>query len=103
VEDYKPILYDFLKDYAHKPSHDVIGVEIIVDRDERHYDLMLIGWDRQRRIHGTVLHLGLIGDKIWIQHDGTDRGFALDLVEAGVPCDDIILAFKPPDVWPLTN
>ncbi len=34
--------------------------------------------------------------KIWIQHDGTKDGVADDLVELGVPKEDIVLAFHPP-------
>jgi hypothetical protein len=34
--------------------------------------------------------------KIWIQSDGTEIGVANELVEAGVPQQDIVLAFKSP-------
>ena len=33
--------------------------------------------------------------KIWIQHDGTERGVANELVELGVPKEDIVLAYQP--------
>lgn len=39
-----------------------------------------------------------IYEKIWIQHDGTEDGVANDLVKAGVPRDQIVLAFKSPDL-----
>ncbi|MFB3041155.1 MAG: element excision factor XisI family protein, partial [Candidatus Poribacteria bacterium] len=29
----------------------------------------------------------------WIQHDGTEEGIALDLVNEGIPKSDIVLAF----------
>jgi len=103
TENYKIALHNLLQDYSIKPSHGEIDVEIVIDKEEKHYELMLIGWDGPRRVHGTVMHLDLIDDKIWIQHDGTDRGVAYDLVDAGVPREDIILAFKPPSVWPATE
>lgn len=34
--------------------------------------------------------------KIWIERDGTEIGVANELVEAGVPKQDIVLAFKAP-------
>ncbi len=37
------------------------------------------------RAHGSVIHIDIKGDKIWIQHDGTAPGVALDLVETGMP------------------
>jgi len=33
---------------------------------------------------------------MWIQSDGTEVGVANELVEAGVPQPDIVLAFKSP-------
>jgi hypothetical protein len=43
-----------------------------------------------------VLHIDIKRDKIWIQHDGTEGGLAGRLVEAGVPKEDIVLAFHAP-------
>ena len=34
--------------------------------------------------------------KIWIQHDGTEIGVANELVEWGVPKEDIVLAYHAP-------
>jgi hypothetical protein len=36
-------------------------------------------------------------DLVWIQHDGTEDGIANELVEAGIPREQIVLAFHPPD------
>jgi len=43
---------------------------------------MHIGWDGPRRVHGTVLHADIRGDRIWIQYDGTNRPLADELVRA---------------------
>ena len=64
--------------------------------DAGHYQLMNVGWHGQHRIHGCVLHVDIKGGKIWIQHDGTEEGIANRLVAAGVPRDDIVLAFHSP-------
>jgi len=42
------------------------------------------------------VHIDIKNGKIWIQHDGTERGVANDLVEWGVPKEDIVLAFHAP-------
>jgi hypothetical protein len=39
----------------------------------------------------------------WIQYDGTDRPVAEELVAAGIPREDIVLAFYPADVRPHTE
>lgn len=100
---YRHILHDLIQHYSHKPSHGEIEVEIVIDAEQNHYEIMHVGWDGSRRVHGSVLHLDLIDGKIWIQHDGTSPGVALDLVEAGVPREDIVLGFRPAHVRPYTG
>ncbi len=83
---------------SHKPSHGEIVTEAIIDEEKGHYEVMHVGWDDDRRVHGSVIHIDIIGDKIWVQHDGTSPGVAIELVEAGIPHDAIVLAFHPPYV-----
>jgi hypothetical protein len=39
------------------------------------------------------VHIDLIDGKVWIQYDGTTRPVAEELVAAGIPREDIVLAF----------
>jgi hypothetical protein len=103
VVDYHHIVEDVIRGYDHKPSHGDIETEVIVDHEQGHYELMQVGWDRRHRVHGSVIHIDIIDGKIWIQYDGTSPGVALDLVAAGVPREDIVLAFKPEHVRPYTD
>ena len=56
---------------------------------------MQVGWSNDWRTHGTVIHIRLHNGKIWIEHDGTEEGVAQTLLDAGVPKEDIVLAFHP--------
>jgi ketopantoate reductase len=104
VSDYRRIIRRLIEGYAQvRPSIGDIEIETIFDESNDHYELIYSGWDRHRRIHGPVVHVDIRGGKVWIQHDGTYHGIANDLVEAGVPKDRIVLAFKPPDVRPHTD
>jgi hypothetical protein len=99
VTRYRQVVRRLVEEYgAHRPSHGQIDAEVIVDPEHDHYEVMHIGWDGPRRVHGTVLHVDILGDKIWIQYDGTDRPLAEELVRAGVPQRDIVLGFHPPEV-----
>jgi hypothetical protein len=40
--------------------------------------------------------------KIWLQHNGTERGVANELVELGIPKDAIVLAYQLPYKRPYT-
>ncbi len=104
VEKYREIVRAVLRDYgSFKPSHGDIRTEIILDQANDHYELMHVGWDGQRRVHGCVIHLDIIGGKIWIQHDGTSEPVADELERAGVPKEDIVLGFLPEKVRPHTG
>jgi hypothetical protein len=49
------------------------------------------------------MHLDLIGDKIWIQYDDTEEEIATDILEAGVPKEDIVLGFCHPKIREYTG
>ena len=59
---------------------------------------MNIGWDDGKRVHGSLAHVDIIDGKFWIQRDGIEHGIANELLEAGIPKDRIVLAFRPPEV-----
>lgn len=54
-------------------------------------------------IHGSVLHIDIRDGKVWIQYDGMEDSIAEELVEAGIPHEHIVLAFKPPEIRPYTD
>jgi hypothetical protein len=81
-----------------KPSYGEIEIETVLDDATGHYELMYVGWNRKERVHGAIIHVDLRGDKVWIQHDGTEAGIAEELVEAGIPREQIVLGFQGPEV-----
>ncbi|BAZ10935.1 fdxN element excision controlling factor protein [Calothrix sp. NIES-4071] len=104
LERYRQIVSQLIDEYAkYKPSHGEIETEAIIDPQRNHYEVMHVGWDGQRRVHGSVVHIDIIQGKIWIQHDGTNRPVAEDLLEAGVLREDIILGFHPAQVRQYTD
>jgi hypothetical protein len=97
VTQYGQLVQDIVREYGnYKPSYGQVDVETIIDPVQGHYQLINVGWDGQRRVHGCVLHVDVKDGKIWIQHDGTEEGIANRLVAVGVPKDDIVLAFQSP-------
>lgn len=97
LEQYRAYVKRLIKEYGnHKSSYGEVEVETVFDTERDHYELINVGWNDEERIRGAVLHIDIKNGKIWIQHDGTERGVANDLVEWGVPKDDIVLAFHSP-------
>jgi hypothetical protein len=101
---YRQIIRDLIQEYAkYTPARGDVQIEVIFDETNDHYELIYAGWNGPYRIHGSVLHIDIRGGKVWIQHDGTEDGIALELVAAGIPHDHIVLAFKPPEIRPYTD
>jgi len=62
-----------------------------------------VGWHQGKSIHHVTLLARICNGKIWIEEDGTEEGLGNMLVEAGVPKEDIVLAFISPDLRPLSD
>ena len=94
-EKYRQIIQKILEDYAaFLGQEDGIQQKLIFDRERDRYLLLETGWHNRKRIYGSFLHLDIIDNKVWIQHDGTEDGIAYELEAAGIPKDHIVLAFK---------
>lgn len=89
-------------DWITKPGSDIL-CEVVHDPILDHFELVRLGWEGRRRIHSVMFHLDIIDGKVWIQYDATHRPIAEELVRAGIPKEDIVLAEKPADVRPYTG
>jgi len=104
LEQWREIIERVLGDYAAIPySYSNVKKETVFDRRRDRYLIVIVGWEGHRYEHGCTVHIDITDDKIWIQRDGTEDGIALDLENAGIPKDRIVLGFKPPEIRPLTG
>lgn len=104
VGSYAELIKRVLREHAAiKPSYGDIDVEVVFDDAQGHYEVMCAGWAGDRRVHGSAIHVDLKGDKIWIQHDGTEQGIAGELLAAGVAPEEIVMGFHPPTQRHLTR
>lgn len=106
VAHYRQLIVKTLNRYAellNRSSSAHQEATVVSDPDNDHYLLTLLGWRGNQRIKGNVVHIRLHDAKVWIEEDGLEYGIAPDLVEAGIPKEDIVLAFYHPDLRPLTE
>lgn len=98
------IIYPILKEYADFPyRYGDLKHQLIVSNDLKNYLLMTLGWENDIRVHGCLVHLEIINDKIWIHRDGLEDGIANDLVAAGIPKNQIVLGFHPLEIRSYTD
>lgn len=70
----------------------------VFDEQRRHYLLVKTGWRNQRRIRGVTLFVRILDEKIHVEEDWTEEGIAGALLQAGVPAEDVVLEFHPPEM-----
>ena len=98
VEHYRETVEKVLTEYAQIPyAFGDIQRQTVFDRAGDHYLLLSVGWD-SKRVHGCLVHVDIIADKLWIQRDGTEEGIALDFEATGIPKDHIVLGFRRPEI-----
>ncbi len=86
-------------------SHNETEVQLICDMERHHYQVIHLGWteEGQHRVYACIIHIDIKDGKVWIQRDGTEVGVANELVDLGVPKQDIVLGFHAPYKRPYTE
>lgn len=103
-EGYRRIVRQLLSRHAElKPGIGQITTVPVFDEASDNYMVVDLGWDRTGRVHAVVLHLHLMNEKVWVEVDGTENGIAQELVDAGIPKEDIVLGFYRPERRRLTE
>src|SRR5689334_14783514 len=96
-DTYRAIVKRMLQEVAEiTPSEEGIRTELVCDDAVGHYQVGQVGWDGKRRVDDVFVHIDILDGKVWLQHDGTNLRLAEDLVRAGIPKTDIVLAFHHP-------
>jgi hypothetical protein len=80
-----------------------IECQVVFDAEHDHYQLLDVGWDGLKRVYNCFIHIDIKDSKIWIQRNMTEADLAQELVEMGVPKEDIVLGLHPPYKRPLTG
>lgn len=91
------------REFSNENARNGIEAMCAFDDEAGQYLLVRVGWDGPRRFRQIVLHLRLQAGKIWIETDETYDGITAELLKAGVPNSDIVLAFHPPQLRSMTD
>ena len=101
---YRNAVQTLLEQYSHFRSHDQnVDNELFFDTERDHYQLMCVGWEDLKRIYHTMLHFDIKDGKIWLQQNTTDSDVGQELVEMGIPKEDIVLGLHPEYKRPYTG
>jgi XisI protein len=104
LEEYRDRVRQILIKYSqYKPSYGEVEIEQVFDAERDHYQIISVGWNKQKRVYSTMIHLDIKNEKVWIQQNTTEVDIASELVEMGVKEDDIVIGFHTPKMRQLTN
>ncbi len=97
---YQSIIKNVLQKYANYRAALPDGYisQVVFDDERGQYLVLDIGWNGDKYLHATPIHISLIGDKVWIQNDDTEEGTATDLITAGISRENIVLGFRHPRI-----
>jgi hypothetical protein len=73
------------------------------DSENDQYLIISEGWNEKQHLHSCLIHVEIIHGKVWIQSDNSEDGIANELVQAGIPQEDIVLGFHEPNVRKYTG
>jgi XisI protein len=106
LNQYCNFIKNILKEYVEwdkRSSSQGAESLLIADDESGHYLLMDLGWPGGRRLLSIRAYVRLCDGKFWIEEDLTEEGIANELVRAGVPKNDIVLAFQAPEMRSYTE
>ena len=98
----KQVLTEYERISAQVPVPDVDEV-LMFDDERKQYLWFNIGWKQGKRVKGISVYIRIKNEKIYIEEDWTEEGMANELLRLGVPKEDIVLAFQPPEVRKFTD
>ena len=105
LKKYQDIIIAYLEEYAKIQPANLPDVEakVISDRESNHFQLVRIGWQGEQYVFTVVFHFDILDGKVWFQRNITERDVVDELMERGIPKEDIVLGFRPPYARPFTG
>lgn len=101
VEKYQKILAQYIRKLADE-RNDSIGNDLtyqaIIDLDGKHFQLLELGWEKERYTHTVLVHLdiSLKTGNIWVQKNDTEIPLDIELAAYDIPKSHFVLGFRPP-------
>jgi hypothetical protein len=107
LTEYKEIVKATLRQYQERYlSRSIQGdVETLLTFDDEHgiYLVLRTGWQAKERIQHILIYIRLVDGRVCVEEDWTDFDVVGRLLDAGVPQDDIVLAFHHPSLRPYAD
>ncbi len=94
---YRNIIKSIVKKYG-KFQSSIGNVETyaVCDEQNDNYLVVDVGWLAFGRQHAMPIHIRIKDEQVWVEWDGTDQEIVQQLIDNGIPEDDIVLGWQKP-------
>lgn len=100
LDQYREAVQTALSEYAQmrsgSSSNPDLELQTLFDIQHDHYQLVYVGWYKNKRVYSPILHLDIKNEKVWLQLNTTEDDISKDLIALGIPKEDIVLGFHSP-------
>ena len=96
IDFYKRCIKKLLSEYDSFKSP-WSNVELLFDDERMTYMAVRVGWSKYKRIHLCLVHIDILGEKMVIQCNNTENQVMTELLEMGIPRENIVFGFIPPE------
>ena len=97
LKRYEKAILRILEDYTQiRYSNIDAENKLVADKQNHRYQVVTVGWDKNKFVHDCPMHFDIIDGKIWIQRNMTEIDVATELMQQGVAKTDIVLGFLSP-------
>lgn len=85
ITQYQQIILALLQEYATIKNTLTPGItsQLIIDRENHHYQLLSIGRHKNRFTYTIAFHFDIIDEKVWIQQNNTDALMRMNWLRKG--------------------
>jgi hypothetical protein len=106
VDKYRQIVQDFLTKvhpFGSSPYDQGVESQLVFATQHDHYLLVDVGWNQKTYVYGAIIHLDIKDGKVWIQRNMTEINLAEQLVEMGIPREQIVIGSPSPFMRQFSN
>lgn len=96
IKTYSDAIQQILTEYAeYMSTDDLLQVETLFDTKRHHYQIVVLGWQNNKRVYHNLIHLDIIDGQIWVQNNNTQFTFVEDFNRFNIPRKDVINGLIP--------
>jgi XisI protein len=94
--NYADILTKIVREESRlQPSLQPIKIVASCDQETGQFLLIAFGWENSHWVHSILFHARLADGKIMIETDMTEEGLKPQLIQAGIPEENILSSLLP--------